>query len=129
MSVSSHAPLMTCARFMTCAGDMPPLQNRPHEPRSHGALDGRYGLRRGGAYFVGSADQCSDSSATTMSVGSGAWGSRRFGSAWLQLARFTTCADCDTGPPASVGSRMLSPLPSRKNVCSPNKLLSCRTTG
>jgi hypothetical protein len=32
-------------------------------------------------------------------------------------------------PPASAGSTMLSPWLSRKNVCSPNNLFSCGTTG
>ena len=54
-------------------------------------------------------DQCLDPSVTTTSVGSGSCGSRRFRLASLQLATFTTLANCASEPAASAGSTMLSP--------------------
>jgi len=77
-----------------------------------------------------SPDQWRDSNVMTMSVVSGSWSSRPVESSSLQLARFTTLPDWAAAPAvASAGSTILSPLRSRKNVCSPNKSLSCGITG
>jgi hypothetical protein len=43
-------------------------------------------------------DQCLDPSVTTTLVGSGSCGSRRFRLASLQLATFTTLANCEPEP-------------------------------
>src|SRR5215475_9186138 len=74
-------------------------------------------------------DQCLNPSVMTTSVASGSCTSRLDRLSSLQLARFTTLADWAAAPAASTDSTMLSPWRSRKNVCSPNKSLSCGIRG
>src|SRR5436190_11560322 len=65
----------------------------------------------------------------TTSVVSGSCNSRPDRLSSVQLATFTTLADWAADPADSAGSTMLSPWLSSKNVCSPNKSLSCGITG
>src|SRR5262249_46817049 len=67
--------------------------------------------------------QCFDPSVTTMSVSAGSCSLRSDRLSLLQLASLTTFAHSAAGSAASTGSTMLSPCWSRKNVCSPNKLV------
>src|SRR5947208_4097949 len=74
-------------------------------------------------------DQCLDTSMMTTSVVLGSCSSRPDRLSSVQLATFTTLADWAADPADSAGSTMLSPWLSSKNVCSPNKSLSCGITG
>src|SRR5215510_12522508 len=68
-------------------------------------------------------------SATTTAVGSGSCGSRPVLFASRQLATLTTRAAISPSSAPPVGSTILRPLLSRKNVCSPKIWLKSGTAG